>query len=195
MAVRTETEGLRKKQIMQATRDVISEKGLDRTTMRDIGQRAGMSAAIVCYYFDDKKRLMKETLLDASTSHRSTLDAIINSSQPPLEKLDAAIRDSLPISGDQQREWRLWLDYWAEAARDPDLRAAISESEARFRGFLESIIREGAGDVFRSDIDPAQLAMAAVGILEGLAMAYIMDPLRVDLDTAISLVKRIVLPC
>ena len=60
---RVETEGLRKKQIMEATRDVISEKGLDRTTMRDIGHRAGMSAAIVCYYFDDKKRLMKETLI------------------------------------------------------------------------------------------------------------------------------------
>ena len=195
MPVRTETEGLRKKQIMQATRDVISEKGLDRTTMRDIGQRAGMSAAIVCYYFDDKKRLMKETLMDASTTHRGTLDAIISSDQPPMQKFEAAVRDSLPISSEQQREWRLWLDYWAEAARDPDFRAFIADSEARFRGYLESIIREGRGGIFRTDLDPAQLAMSAVAVIEGLAIAYILDPVRVDLETAMDLIKRHVAPC
>jgi AcrR family transcriptional regulator len=195
MPIRTETEGLRKKQIMQATRDVIAEKGLDRTTMRDIGQRAGMSAAIVCYYFEDKKRLMKETLADASAVHRGNLEAIIASKQPPMEKLVAALKENLPISGANHREWRLWLDYWAEAARDPELRTFIAESEVRFRGAISRIIAPGAAaGVFRSDATPDALAAGVVGMLEGLGIMHIMDPANVDIASIVESAVRYVTP-
>jgi TetR/AcrR family transcriptional repressor of bet genes len=191
MTMRTETEVLRRQQIMQATRDVISEKGLDRTTMRDIGQRAGMSAAIVCYYFEDKKRLLKETLIDASLAHRSTLDALIGSNRPPAEKLEAAVKDNLPMTSAQQREWRFWLDYWAEAARDPELRAFIADSEARFRANVGRIIAEGGrAGVFRSDVGPEELARGVVAMLEGAGIAHIMDPRRVDISAILASIHQ-----
>ncbi len=193
---RIDTESLRKRQIIEATRDVISEKGLDRTTMRDIGHRAGMSAAIVCYYFDDKKRLMKETLIDAAAAHRNTLEGIMASDLAPMAKLEAAVQDSLPVTGDQQREYRFWLDYWAEAARDPDLREFISESDARFRRFFTGLIEEGAAaGVFRSDLPAADLAADVTGIIIGLAVSHLLDPQLTPIDLIVSGVKRHLAPC
>ncbi len=196
MPPRTDTESRRKAQIIQATRDVICEKGVDRTTMRDIGNRAGMSAAIVCYYFDDKKRLMKETLIDSCLKHRTTLTEIIERDLSPAKKIELMVEEEFPTSEADLREWRFWLEYWAEAARDEELRVFIAEADVRFRKHFERVIVEGANSgAFRADVPPAVLAMDVAATIDGFAKSAMHDPERITLDAARAAGLRIVLLC
>jgi AcrR family transcriptional regulator len=197
MTSRTEVEGLRKAQIMKATRDVVCEKGFDKTTMRDIGSRAGMSAAIVCYYFDDKKRLMRETLMEACLVHRAFILAIIDRADlSPADKLDLVVEDTLPIDDEQRKEWRFWLDYWAESARDEDLRIPVAETNVRFRGHIERILEQGvASGVFRGDIPAADLARDLAAMIDGYSTAMILDPENITKSMVKAAVRRRVAPC
>jgi AcrR family transcriptional regulator len=44
----------------------IAEEGLEKTTMRNVAQRAGVSTGTLAYYFRDKEELVDAALLDAA---------------------------------------------------------------------------------------------------------------------------------
>ena len=50
--------------IMQATVDLVDERGFDRTTLGDIAERAGLARGLVSYYFPGKRYLLQ------SSTHR-----------------------------------------------------------------------------------------------------------------------------
>ena len=67
--------------IMQATVELVDERGFDRTTLADIAERAGLARGLVSYYFPGKRYLLQ------SSTHRlmhRTLAAALD----PLEGVD-----------------------------------------------------------------------------------------------------------
>lgn len=48
--------------LLQAADDVISIKGYDTTTLRDIANNAGVNIALISYYFGSKEKMMRELL-------------------------------------------------------------------------------------------------------------------------------------
>lgn len=59
----------RRRQIMNAVMASIAEEGLEKTTMRNVAQRAGVSTGTLAYYFRDKEDLVDAALLDASEQY------------------------------------------------------------------------------------------------------------------------------
>jgi TetR/AcrR family fatty acid metabolism transcriptional regulator len=68
-------ESQRRRQIMQAVMTCISEDGLERTTMRAVAEKAGVSTGTLAYYFKNKKELVDAALLDASKQYIEYFDA------------------------------------------------------------------------------------------------------------------------
>ncbi len=54
----------KKNTILKAASDVLMEVGLHKTTLDDIGKRAGMAKTSLYYYFKDKKDLVNEVTSD-----------------------------------------------------------------------------------------------------------------------------------
>lgn len=50
----------RRKQLLAAAEEVFREKGFRGATLREIGERAGMSASLISYYFNNKEALYRE---------------------------------------------------------------------------------------------------------------------------------------
>jgi AcrR family transcriptional regulator len=48
-----------KKQIVEAAIDVIAQRGLGKSTLQNIAERAGVSSALVVFHFKSKENLMK----------------------------------------------------------------------------------------------------------------------------------------
>ncbi|MGW1025287.1 TetR family transcriptional regulator [Streptomyces sp. NPDC002577] len=48
--------------LLQAARELFAERGFDRTTTRDIGERAGVDPALIARYFGNKTHLYVATL-------------------------------------------------------------------------------------------------------------------------------------
>jgi len=48
--------------ILEAARELFAEKGFERTTMRAVGERAGVDPALISYWFGSKDGLLLEAL-------------------------------------------------------------------------------------------------------------------------------------
>lgn len=51
-----------REQILEAARALFAEKGFERTTMRAVGERAGVDPALISHYFGNKDGLLGEAL-------------------------------------------------------------------------------------------------------------------------------------
>ena len=82
-------EPVRKKQLIEATLEVMAEVGYHGTTISLISKRAGLSSGIISHYFGDKQGLIEATM-------RLLLDAlkITQRIDDPLERIDFIIENN-----------------------------------------------------------------------------------------------------
>ena len=69
--------------IMQATVELVDERGFERTTLADIAERAGLARGLVSYYFPGKRYLLQ------SSTHR-LMHQTLGAALAPLEGVDDA---------------------------------------------------------------------------------------------------------
>ena len=170
----------RRQQILEAAALVIAERGLCDTRVADIGARAGVSAALVLYYFGSKDRLLTEALTFAEdrfyleTFHqlasleraRDRLVRLIDLAFPPADPAD-----------DTAADWVLWVELWTRALRDPEVARKREALDRRWRETIADVVRRGqeAGE-FR-DVDEAEFALRLASLIDGLAIQVLFrDP-------------------
>jgi len=124
MLVEGETE-LRKQRkdfretILEATRRIIDERGLQAATTRNIAERAGCAEGTIYRHFEDKHRLLLE-LYAGSSPEFLELIAVL-----PAEAGGPPVRDTLGRVGVAAlRFYRAVLPFVGGAIVDPELRAA-----------------------------------------------------------------------
>ena len=77
MSPRRKLSDARRRQILKAAVQVIAEKGLCDTGIKDVAEQAGSSTALVIYYFGKKDILLAEALSFADEQfYARTADAV-----------------------------------------------------------------------------------------------------------------------
>ncbi|HEX5367846.1 MAG TPA: TetR/AcrR family transcriptional regulator [Dehalococcoidia bacterium] len=154
-------EAQRRRQIIEAVMACISDEGVEKTTMRNVAQRAGVSTGTLAYYFKSKKDLVDAALLDATERY--------------MERFNRERRPPSPAALDQLIERFLSLDN-ANAAfalqmievglHNSELRGAHLEMVEAGRRMILDCIRFGmeSGE-YRNDIDPELAAALLHGVL------------------------------
>ena len=89
--------------------------------------------------------------------------------------------------------WQLWLDFWAQAARNAEVAAVRQKSDERWRDIIAGLVREGqqAGE-FRSEVDTASFAICLSSLLDGLTIQIALDDPVVDSVAAYELSMRFI---
>ncbi|HEX8753924.1 MAG TPA: TetR family transcriptional regulator [Solirubrobacterales bacterium] len=104
--------------LLEAARAVFDEKGYERATTREIGERAGVDPALIARYFDSKEGLFL---------------AAIAASDPGDEEIDF----------DPQALLALLLERWEDQGHSPISRALASPSlSGDVRRQVSSVVRE-----------------------------------------------------
>src|SRR6266511_1460599 len=114
----------RRQEILEAATLVIAERGLCDTRVADIGARAGVSAALVLYYFGSKDRLLTEALTFAEDRfYLETFHELagLESAAARLRRLIDLAFPPMGGSANTQSEWVLWFELWSRALRDPEV--------------------------------------------------------------------------
>jgi AcrR family transcriptional regulator len=123
--------------------------------MSDVAHRLGISPPLVVYHFGSKDALLAEAFAYASRNEMVDLDAIADSTDAPLDRLDALLVAGLGPS--TRASWALWIDSWGEALRSPVLRKTWRQLDDRWRAVLEEVVEEGMqAGVFSAD-DAAEM--------------------------------------
>lgn len=77
--------------ILQAADELFGERGYDGVSIRDVTERAGVTKALVFYYFRSKEALFQRVLERYYEAHRAALEGSAASGLPPRERLHGVV--------------------------------------------------------------------------------------------------------
>lgn len=163
MSPRPKLDRVRKAQIRAAAAELIAERGLAATRVEDIAARAGTSKPAVLYWFDDKDALLSEALTLQDEMFYGQLSVDIASLPTARDQLRLLLEAFLT-----NYDYRLWMELWIRALRDPRTGATRQSLDRRWRRMIADTIRSGQerGEFGQADAEDVALGLAA--LLDGL---------------------------
>jgi AcrR family transcriptional regulator len=136
--------------------------------MSDIAHRLNISPPLVVYHFGSKDALLAEAFAYASRNEIEDLDAIAESKDSPISRLDALLVAGVGPS--TRGSWAMWIDSWGEAVRSPVLRKTWRQLDDRWRAALESVVRDGMDQGLFRQGDAVELAAIIAVLIDGLGV-------------------------
>jgi AcrR family transcriptional regulator len=160
----------RRRDVCDAARRAIIEKGLEATTLRDIAREGGFTTGVVTHYFPDKHAVIVGTFAAASQDWLAAARSAIQAAGSPERQLEALVGVALPDDAPRRGEWRLWSEMWTYAGRDAEFAAQLIQTDAlwelEIRGVLERTRKAGA----IRDIDVVVEARLLARLIDGLGL-------------------------
>ncbi|HEY1643747.1 MAG TPA: TetR family transcriptional regulator C-terminal domain-containing protein [Streptosporangiaceae bacterium] len=176
------TADQRRAQMMSAALQVISERGYADTRIADVAERAGTSPALVIYYFKTKDQLLTEAI----RQYEDTWYAVGQRRMASLPTASARIEEivamnTLPEADPEPgSSWQLWLDFWAQAARNGDVATVRRKSDERWRAEIAQLVLAGQEAGEFADVDPVSFAVCLSALLDGLTIQIALEDPGVD---------------
>jgi AcrR family transcriptional regulator len=180
MSPRPSTAHVRRPAILTAAAEVISERGVQNTRIRDVAERAGTSAPGVLYWFPTKDELLAEALQFADDRFYAGLTEELEGLASARERLGRMV-ELWPAEGDG--ETVLWMELWVRALRDPRLAATREGLDRRWRDALADIVREGQATGEFADADADDVALLLGALMDGFAIQLALGDPAVTADT------------
>lgn len=167
MTVSPRGDDERRQAILEATWQLIAERGYHAVRISDIARVCGTSTGTVHYYFPGKQDVLVEALKycveEAFNRQSAELKRIDDARQRLLRLIDM----QLPRPGRMRDEWSIWMQVWAEAAVRPEFRPVHSDFYARWRETVVRVIRRGQRQSVFRDIDAEDFALRLSALTDG----------------------------
>jgi AcrR family transcriptional regulator len=172
----------RREQLLDSALTVIAERGFPETRIADVAAAAGISPALVIYYFKTRDQLLTEAIRlneDRWYADGTARIATIPTAAGRLEELIAM--SCLPeAEGEDRVSWVIWLDLWAQAARHPEVAAVRQEFDNHWRRTIADLVTEGQRSGEFAAVDPDDFAVSLSALLDGFAIQSALSDAIVD---------------
>ena len=185
----TERRSIAERSLIEAARRLVARRGVDRTSVADVGEEAGYSRGLVNHRFGSKAALLQTLARDS----QQALEAVVT--EAPDDTIDALLRltDSyFRWVGQDSADARAFLVMWGAATpEESDLRALFVEFDERFRDRTAELLRQGQSDgSVAADLDCRGLAITYIAMLRGIGVQKFVSPDHVDLVASQHVVER-----
>jgi AcrR family transcriptional regulator len=158
----------RREAIVDAALRVSIRKGFGSTTVRDVANELGCSSGLIHHYFDSMDEVLAAAFEVAAGRDLQVTEAAVAAAPTAHDQLMAFF--SSYARTDEDWSYQLWLDAWAEAARQPAIGATSRRLNVAWQQLLAKVIEHGvAGGEFHCD-DPDGAAWRIVSMVDGLAL-------------------------
>lgn len=145
----------RRTEIREVACDLFAERGVDATTVREIGERAGVLSGSLYHYFRSKDAIVTEILDSYMSDIERRFVAAAHTSGTPREIIDALITETLAVIEDHPRPTAIYQQD-RRYLKERGLLNSIDSSSREMRTLWLDAIRAGVADgTFRDDI-PAE---------------------------------------
>ncbi len=170
---RAESDG----RLLRAAAELVVERGIEGTSLAEIGRRAGYSHGLVHHRFGSKEALVERLNTEAVRLFTDTTVTAVGSSRG-LVALRIVADTYLDLVQSQDPLGRVHLVVWSEAiARASERRSYRVTWDRYFRSAFAALIRDAAADgSVRADVDADAMAMVVVGMLRGVALQLMLEP-------------------
>jgi AcrR family transcriptional regulator len=159
---------VRRDEILTATVDLIDRVGLAAVRVGDVAAELNVSPSLVFYHFGTKDDLVAESFAHAVERDLGQVDRALRGDDP-VEQLRRLLKLYGPTG--QAVGWRVWIDAWALAQREPHIRTVLKKLDQRWEVALREVVDAGvAAGVFTCP-DPAGSVARTSALLDGLSVA------------------------
>jgi AcrR family transcriptional regulator len=170
--------------LLEAAVRLFAGKGIDQTSLADIGEEAGYSRGLVNHHFGSKAALVERL-----AEERQRLLNDILPSFDEAEELDALVSIAhayLRAAATASDDLRAFFVMWGAALPDDAaLRPLFVADDRRIRTVIEQLVIAGrARRTISKDVDAGGFAVAFLGLLRGAAAQFLIDRDAVDLAAA-----------
>ncbi|MPY45539.1 TetR/AcrR family transcriptional regulator [Streptomyces phyllanthi] len=158
----------RRQELLRAAIEQIAARGVAAVRIADVAAALGVSNALVLYHFSTKEKLVAEAFRYAAGDDLAHLRKLLGRRTTALRRLRAAVRWYAPTG--QAKGWRLWIEGWAAALREPVLREVTRDLDEQWKAAITEVIAEGVTAGEFSCPDPKAAALRLTALLDGLAV-------------------------
>ncbi|WP_437097202.1 TetR/AcrR family transcriptional regulator [Streptomyces sp. enrichment culture] len=154
--------------MLRAAVEQIEVRGVAAVRVSDVASALGVSNALVLYHFSTKEKLVAAAFAYAAEGDLARLRKLLGRRTTAVHRLRSAVRWYAPTG--RAKGWRLWIEGWAMALREPALREVTRDLDRRWKAAITEVIAQGvAAGEFRCP-DPAASALRLTALLDGLAV-------------------------
>ncbi|WP_025351385.1 TetR/AcrR family transcriptional regulator [Nocardia nova] len=182
--------------LLDAAEELFSRRGVDQTSLADVGQLAGYSRGLVNHHFGSKSTLVDELARRIQSQFVSDTKAALDAARAEVDAVEVLanlVAEYLAAIARHEQTGRAFFVMWgASIPSEAALRPVFATDDANFREGVEAILRSGQDDgSVDSDVDPASSAVTVIGMLRGIAAQYLIAPESIDLDAATRATRQI----
>lgn len=186
-ARRRQPPDVRRAMIIDAAREPIAAQGMHATTIRDIAAAAGVAVGTVTYHFSGIAEVLAGVLQVEMTQFSAAVmdaaDAAATGAAGLKILTDGLVADGPRADG----HWKLWLDFWALAARQPHYAQWQKDVYHDLHGLAARLFeRDGA-------VNPERCAIEYIALMDGLVVQTYVPGSRLAAAHARSLLEDYVI--
>lgn len=158
----------RREELLRAAVEQIEARGVAAVRIADVASSLGVSNALVLYHFSTKEKLVAAAFTYAAEDDLAHLRKLLGRRTTALRRLRTAVRWYAPTG--QAKGWRLWIEGWAAALREPALLEVTRDLDRQWKAALIEVIAEGVAAGEFHCPDPVGTALRLTALLDGLAV-------------------------
>lgn len=158
--VRAGDQAERRRDILRAATELFTEKGYEKTSIRELAAQSGVSSAGLYHHFRSKYDLFVSLIGGAMDSHFAGLDEALRGYDSPGDQLRHVFRNHLRVHLGHPEVRLVAGDF--SPLRGPELDEFIAERD-RYEHAIEEIVRHGLRAGVFDVADPKLAVVAALG--------------------------------
>jgi AcrR family transcriptional regulator len=176
-----ESTDTRRRQIVEAARKLIVEKGSEHLTVRALAEAVGLTDAALYRHFSSKKDVLTFLLQDIERVLLDEIDMSIGETESPLKTLDFLVKRRLSAI-EQRRGMSFQVIAEIVSLGDDQLNIRTFETIRKYTSRVRDLLKQGIkkGEI-RSDIDASAAAALFFSSLQGQVNSWVLSGYSFDL--------------
>jgi len=161
---------VRREEILSVTVELLDRLGLAATRVVDVAEALDVSPALIFYHFGTKDDLVVEAFAYEVERGLRRMEKAA-SGDDPVERLRRVLRLYGPTG--RATGWRIWIDGWAVAQREPQLRKVLKRLDHQWQDILRGVVDDGVASGVFTCPDPEATVARLSALVDGLSVAAV----------------------
>jgi AcrR family transcriptional regulator len=155
-------------EILEAACRVIARDGWHGLRMDAVAREAGVSKALVHYYFVTRDALLRAAFAHSEDRANARVEAEVALAASPVEKLERFLLLDYEPEAVFSENRALWSEVWAGMRLDEGLRPEVEERYVAWLERLGELVGEASEEGSRADGSQEDVAFRLAALIDGL---------------------------
>lgn len=170
----------RRTDILDAACRAVERRGVRDLRVEDVAAEAGVSPALVYYYFGTRGALVAETFRRSNALSAIVTDARLDVTGPARSVLEQLLLLELTEARAVRQNWIVWTEMLGAALFDRAISQQLAVETGEWVATIERLLRDGVADgSIRRLARPGEVAERLAAVLDGVGTQWMLGHMSV----------------